>query len=265
MYDGSWYNEQEKPIFNTQKVTVPRLSKDGKDLQLYISQESVQSALLATLRNRQVTRRTLWIKTDLIEDIMGGVRESFGDNFEMIKVIVEAQDIESAKVTLTKEHGTVVELKNKFVLENPTVTEDPSDDTEMPFIEVEMTQRLSINFTQYNSEILDFSISAIGQDVENYGIYYQSEAELPTDDEARKSLTDLLINKYIDDVNSVYNQVSLDEETGHNQRDKVRVNLPIHTMLLKSIDNVQISIHDGFLLIEADPKKFDKSRAIMNF
>lgn len=181
------------------------MSKDGKDLQLYISQESVQSALLATLRNRQVTRRTLWIKTDLIEDIMGGVRESFGDNFEMIKVIVEAQDIESAKVTLTKEHGTVVELKNKFVLENPTVTEDPSDDTEMPFIEVEMTQRLSINFTQYNSEILDFSISAIGQDVENYGIYYQSEAELPTDDEARKSLTDLLINKYIDDVNSVYN------------------------------------------------------------
>jgi len=48
----------------------------------------------------------------------------------------------------------------------------------------------------------------------NYGIYYQSETELPTDDEARKSLTDLLIGKYIDDVNSVYNQVSLDEESG---------------------------------------------------
>jgi len=78
---------------------------------------------------------------------MGGVRESFGDNFEMIKVIVEAQDIETARVTLTKEHGTVVELKNKYVFVNPTVTEDLSDDTEMPFIEMELTQRLSVSFT----------------------------------------------------------------------------------------------------------------------
>lgn len=49
----------------------------------------MQSALLATLKNRQVTRRTLWIKTDLIEDIMGGIRESFGENFDMIKVLVD--------------------------------------------------------------------------------------------------------------------------------------------------------------------------------
>ena len=50
----------------------------------------MQSALLAKLKNRQVTRRTLWIKTELVEDIMGGIRESFGENFDMIKVIVDA-------------------------------------------------------------------------------------------------------------------------------------------------------------------------------
>lgn len=61
----------------------------------------------------------------------------------------------------------------------------------------------------------------------------------------------------------MYNQVSIDEEGQH--QDKVRVNLPIHTMLLKSIDNVQITCHDGFLLIEADPKKFDEKNALMNF
>jgi hypothetical protein len=32
LYDGSWYKAEESPVFNTEKVTVPRLSKDGKDL-----------------------------------------------------------------------------------------------------------------------------------------------------------------------------------------------------------------------------------------
>lgn len=68
-------------------------------------------------------------------------------------------------MTLTRERGIVVELKNKFVFENPTVTEDPSDDTEMPFMEVEVQQRLSVNFTQYDSEILDFAIDSLGADV----------------------------------------------------------------------------------------------------
>lgn len=57
--------------------------------------------------------------------------------------------------------------------------------------------------------------------------------------------------------------MALDQEQQH--KDKVRVNLPIHTMLLKSIDNVQITIHDGFLLIEADPRKFKEDGALMNF
>lgn len=68
-------------------------------------------------------------------------------------------------MTLTKDHGIVVELKNKFVFENPTVTEDASDDTEMPFMEVEVQQRLSVTFSQYNSEILDFSIDSLGSEV----------------------------------------------------------------------------------------------------
>ena len=62
----------------------------------------MQSALIASLENKQVSRRTLWIKTDLLEDILGGVKESFGDKFEMIKVIVEANDfIDSAKITIS--------------------------------------------------------------------------------------------------------------------------------------------------------------------
>lgn len=87
--------------------------------------------------------------------------------------------------------------------------------------------------------------------LENYGLYFQSEAELPTDDEAKENLVKLMTEKYIDDVNCVNNEVSLD---------KFEVNLPVNAMLLKSIDNMQISTHDGFLLIEADPKKVSESR-----
>ena len=36
-------------------------------------------------------------------------------------------------------------------------------------------------------------------------------------------------------------------------------------MLLKSIRNVDITAHDGFLLIEADPQKFEQGPALVNF
>lgn len=63
----------------------------------------------------------------------------------------------------------------------------------------------------------------------------------------------MIVEKYIDDVNSVYNKVSLDQKKG----EKLGVDLPVHTMLLKSISNVRLTTFDGFLLIEADPKKFE--------
>jgi hypothetical protein len=36
-------------------------------------------------------------------------------------------------------------------------------------------------------------------------------------------------------------------------------------MLLKSIDNIEISIFDGFILIEADPKTFDNDHGLVDF
>jgi hypothetical protein len=36
---------------------------------------------------------------------------------------------------------------------------------------------------------------------------------LPGDIEAKDNLLDLLVNKYIDDVNSVYSSVTLDEDS----------------------------------------------------
>ena len=55
LYDGTWYREQDQPIFNSEVITLPRFSKDGKDLQLYISQQSMQSALIGSLKNSQVS------------------------------------------------------------------------------------------------------------------------------------------------------------------------------------------------------------------
>lgn len=49
----------------------------------------MQSALIAALNNKKVSRRTLWLNTEALNEILGGVQESFGDEFDMIKVIVE--------------------------------------------------------------------------------------------------------------------------------------------------------------------------------
>lgn len=45
----------------------------------------------------------------------------------------------------------------------------------------------------------------------------------------------------------------------------MRVNLPIHSMLLMSIQDVQITPHDGFILIEAESKKIGDDHAFVNF
>lgn len=50
-----------------------------------------------------MSTRTIWLKAERLEEILGGIRESFGDDFEMIKVIVEVKDIESAKITVSKD------------------------------------------------------------------------------------------------------------------------------------------------------------------
>jgi hypothetical protein len=36
-------------------------------------------------------------------------------------------------------------------------------------------------------------------------------------------------------------------------------------MLLKSIKNIEIFAYDGFLLIEADPRKFETQHALVDF
>lgn len=41
LYDGTWYRDQDHPIFNTDQIKLPRFAKDGKDLQLYISEHSM--------------------------------------------------------------------------------------------------------------------------------------------------------------------------------------------------------------------------------
>ena len=117
----------------------------------------------------------------------------------------------------------------------------------MPFMEVELQHSLAVNFSApETAEVLNFEIISLEVNLDNYGLYFQSETELPTDIEAKTKLINLITEKYVDDVNCVNNKVSLDQ---------FQVNLPVNAMLLKSIDNMQISTHDGFLLIEADPKK----------
>lgn len=54
----------------------------------------MQSALISSLQNKQVSQRTLWFNVDKLEEIMGGIKDNFGDDFKFIKVNVEAVDVE---------------------------------------------------------------------------------------------------------------------------------------------------------------------------
>lgn len=177
----------------------------------------------------------------------------------MIKVNVEVKDIEQTKLTLTKDHGVIIDIKNIYMFENPLNNFDDNDqddhDASMPFFEMEIAHKLHATMSQYSSEVIDFDISSIKSEIIRYGVYYQSEAQLTEDEEALNFLSNMLEKTYIEDVNKMPTQVTMDEENDVGNR--ARVDIPIHQMLLKSIDNLDIHVYDGFLLIEADPRKFE--------
>ena len=57
-------------------------------------------------------------------------------------------------MSVTSEHGVVIELKNKFVFENPRVTLAQGDaegsddeDDDIPFMEIEITHKLHSNLS----------------------------------------------------------------------------------------------------------------------
>ena len=90
---------------------------------------------------------------------------------------------------MTAEHGVIIEIKNKFSFENPTVTFDDGDvdssgEIDMPFIELEIAHKLHATLSQYSSEVIDFNISSIESKIVNHGVYYQSENDLNEDNEA---------------------------------------------------------------------------------
>lgn len=113
----------------------------------------------------------------------------------------------------------VVEVTNSYVFENPSVDLDDgasSDEEEgeaaMPFMEIEIKHTLSVSLQHQANEIIDFNVASVGAEISNLALYFQSENEFEADNEAQDQLLELLINKYIDDVNSVNTHVEMDKE-----------------------------------------------------
>ena len=202
---------------------------------------------------------------------MGGIQDNFGGEFKYVKVNVDVKDMDQATITLTEKDGIVIELTNQYVFENPSVTldnEEGSDDEDgdavMPFMEIEVKHRLSVSLSHEANEIIDFNVGSLSTEMTNLALYFQSENDFEADDEAKAEMLEFLTNKYVQDVNSVNTHVEMDKEQSEDRKGKTRVNLPINQMLLKSIDNITISCFDGFLLIEADPKKITQHQSLMN-
>lgn len=165
----------------------------------------------------------------------------------------------------------VVELTNSYVFENPSVdlddggnSDEEDGDAAMPFMEIEIKHTLSVSLEHQANEIIDFNVASVGAEITNLALYFQSENEFEADSEAQAQLLEFLLNKYIEDVNSVNTHVEMDKEQSEERKGKARVNLPINQMLLKSIDNITISTFDGFLLIEADPKQIKQHQSLMS-
>ena len=81
-------------------------------------------------------------------------------------------------MSVTAEHGVIIEIKNRYMFENPLVTHDEGDEddneNEMPLLEMEIVHKLHASLSQYSSEVIDFNISSIESKVVNYGVYFNS-------------------------------------------------------------------------------------------
>ena len=79
-------------------------------------------------------------------------------------------------------------------------------------------------------------------------IFFHSDSDIESNEKAQKKLMNLFVNSYLKNVNAI--QID-SEKAGH-----IKIALPIHSLLKKCIRNVQITEHDSFVLIEADPQPF---------
>jgi hypothetical protein len=56
---------------------------------------------------------------------------------------------------------------------NPIITQDDLDGgEEMPFMELELSHKLSVNFSQYTTEVIDFTIVSKEVEITNLGLYF---------------------------------------------------------------------------------------------
>ena len=55
-----------------------------------MSEVSLQSAVVASLRNKGLQKRTIWLNANKVNGMIDDISESFGDDFEYIKVNVES-------------------------------------------------------------------------------------------------------------------------------------------------------------------------------
>ena len=49
-----------------------------------------------------------------LEERINGLEDSFGDSFKTTKMIVETQNIEQARLLITKQDGLILEIMNLY-------------------------------------------------------------------------------------------------------------------------------------------------------
>lgn len=69
-----------------------------------------------------------------LEERINGLEDSFGDSFKTTKMIVETQNIEQARLLITKQDGLILEIMNLYKIINPILSSE-NDSDETPCIE----------------------------------------------------------------------------------------------------------------------------------
>jgi hypothetical protein len=86
--DGTFSKKGDKVKFNIQSITMPRFKKEGKDVQVYLSEMSINSGIEAANQLNLLATPLFSVSKDYVRQWISGIDEAFeGDDTYKVQFV----------------------------------------------------------------------------------------------------------------------------------------------------------------------------------
>eukprot|EP00347_Sterkiella_histriomuscorum_P017917 403347484 len=234
-FDGSFIqkvNQTFQP--GAELLDIPSYYEAGKQLQIFISEGSLNSALSALHTQG-------WLKLEQ-DDILSTVVSMIFDNFEKVygssqKLRIFMESDEPKPVLKITQKETVIEAQTKLHIKNPYNSE-----YDAALITSKLTIQLELEVTQNFN--LTGKVKKISFEVQGLQTFFESDTT-------------------VEDVQERIDLFVTPIQSSMNQKLRKGVRLPVPDLIITDVSNSELIQFNGFIMIQADPKIVNTDKKII--